>query len=84
METRYPDEFRRDAVRTATAIGLTRPQAASDLAVGLSTLNMWVQKHPHDDPMAGPDEDVEKKCPPAQEISTSTRGEGRVKMATMH
>jgi len=49
METRYPDEFRRDAVRTATAIGLTRPQAASDFAVGLSTLNMWVQKHPPDE-----------------------------------
>jgi transposase len=27
---------------------LTRPQAASDLGVGLSTLNKWVQKHQHD------------------------------------
>jgi transposase len=37
MATRYTDEFRRDAVRIATTSGLTRPQAASDLGVGLST-----------------------------------------------
>jgi transposase len=37
METRYTDEFRRDAVRIAVTIGLTRPQVSSDLGVGLST-----------------------------------------------
>jgi len=42
MATRYTDEFRRDAVRIATTSGLTRPQAASDLGVGLSTLNKTV------------------------------------------
>ena len=46
MATRYTDEFRRDAVKIATTGGLTRPQIASDLGVGLSTLNRWVQKHP--------------------------------------
>ncbi|WP_093741852.1 IS3 family transposase [Sulfitobacter delicatus] len=61
MATRYTDEFRRDAVRIATTSGLTRPQAASDLGVGLSTLNKWVQKHQHDDLMSGPHEDVEKE-----------------------
>ena len=61
MATRYTDEFRRDAVRIATTSGLTRPQAASDLGVGLSTLNKWVQKHLHDDLMLGPHEDVEKE-----------------------
>jgi transposase-like protein len=46
MATRYTDEFRRDAVRIAVTSGLTRPQVSSDLGVGLSTLNKWVQKHP--------------------------------------
>jgi len=58
---RYTDEFRRDAVRIATTSGLTRPQIASDLGVGLSTLNKWVQKHEHDDLMSGPHEGVEKE-----------------------
>ncbi len=53
MATRYTDEFRRDAVRIATTSGLTRPQVSSDLGVGLSTLNKWVQKHQHDDLMSG-------------------------------
>ena len=44
MATRYTDEFCRDAVRIATTSGLTRPQTAADLGVGLSTLNKWVQK----------------------------------------
>jgi transposase len=61
MATRYTEEFRRDEVRIATTSGLTRPQIASDLGVGLSTLNKWVQKHQHDDLMSGPDEDVEKE-----------------------
>ena len=61
MATRYTDEFRRDAVRIATSSGLTRPQVLSDLGVGLSTLNKWVQKHQHDDLMSGPHEDVEKE-----------------------
>lgn len=61
MATRYTDEFRRDAVRIATTSGLTRPQPASDLGSGLSTLNKWVQKHQHDDLMAGPHANVEKE-----------------------
>jgi transposase len=61
MATRYTDEFRRDAVRIAISSGLTRPRVSSDLGVGLSTLNKWVQKHQHDDLMSGPHEDVEKE-----------------------
>jgi len=61
MTIRYTEEFRRDAVSIATTSGLTRPQIASDLGVGLSTLNKWVQKHQHDDLMSGPHEDVEKE-----------------------
>ena len=61
MAKRYTDEFRRDALRIATTSGLTRPQLSSDLGVGLSTLNKWVQQHQHDDLMSGSDEDVEKE-----------------------
>ena len=61
MAPRYSDEFRLDAVRIATTSGLTRPQFASDLGVGVSTLNKWVQKYQHDDLMSGPHEDVEKE-----------------------
>ena len=61
MATRYTDEFRRDAVRIAVTSGLIRPQVSSDLDVGLSTLNKWVQKHQHDDLMLGPHEDAEKE-----------------------
>ena len=35
----HSDEFKRYAVRIATTSGLTRRQVASDLGVGLSTLN---------------------------------------------
>jgi transposase len=61
MAKRYTDEFRRDAVRIAISSGLMRPQVSSDLGVGLSTLNKWVQQHQHDDLMSGPHEDVEKE-----------------------
>lgn len=61
MATSYTEEFRRDAVRISTTSGLTRPQIASDLGVGLSMLNKWVQKHQHEDLMSGPHEDVEKE-----------------------
>jgi transposase len=61
MAKRYTEEFRRDAVRMALTSGLTRPQLSSDLGVGVSTLNKWVQKHEHDDLMSGPHEDVEKE-----------------------
>ena len=60
-ETRYTDEFRRDAVRIALISGLSRPKVVSDLGNGLSTLNKWVQKHQHDDLMSGPHEDIEKE-----------------------
>ena len=39
------DEFRKDAVRLALTSGLTRKQVASDLGVGMSTLNKWITAH---------------------------------------
>ncbi len=46
MAKKHTEEFRRDAVRMALNSGLTRLQLSSDLGVGVSTLNKWVQKHP--------------------------------------
>ena len=42
MGLKRTDKFRADAVRVALTSGLTRKQVASDLGVGLSTLNKWV------------------------------------------
>ncbi len=39
------EKFRQEAVRIALTSGLTRKQVASDLGVGLSTLNKWVTTH---------------------------------------
>jgi transposase len=61
MAKRSTDEFWRDAVRMAISSGLKRPRVSSDLGVGLSTLNKWVQHHQHDDLMFGPHADVQKE-----------------------
>ena len=53
MAKRYTDDFCSDAVKIATTSGLTRPQLSSDLGVGLSTLNKWVQQQQHHDLMPG-------------------------------
>ncbi len=45
MGLKRTDEFRQDAVRIALTSGLTRKQVASDLGVGLSTLNKWITAH---------------------------------------
>ena len=45
MGLKRKGEFRADAVRIALTSGLTRKQVASDLGVGLSTLNKWVTAH---------------------------------------
>ncbi len=45
MGTKRTEEFRTDAVRIALTSGLTRRQVASDLGVGLSTLNKWGAAH---------------------------------------
>ncbi len=57
MGTTRTDEFRADAVRIALTSGLTRRQVASDLGIGLSTLNKWVTAHR--DTNVVPDKDLE-------------------------
>ncbi len=55
MGLKRTDEFRRDAVRIALTSGLTRKQVASDLGVGLSTLNKWISAHRDTDVVAKED-----------------------------
>lgn len=43
MTAIHSDEFKRDAVRIALTSGLTLRQVASDLGIGLSTLDKWVR-----------------------------------------
>ena len=43
MANGHSEEFKRDAVRIAMTSGLTRRQVASDLGVGVSTLNKWIK-----------------------------------------
>ena len=45
MGLKRTDEFRHDAVRIALTSGLTRKQVASDLGVGMSTLNKWIKAY---------------------------------------
>lgn len=45
MGLKRTGEFRKDAVRIALTIGLTRRQVADDLGVGMSTLNRWITAH---------------------------------------
>ena len=60
MGLKRTDEFRVDAVRIALTSGLTRKQVASDLGVGLSTLNKWVAAYRDTDVVS--DKDLDLAC----------------------
>ncbi len=53
--------FRSEAVQLALSSGLTRKEVASDLGIGMSTLNKWVTQHKHEDLMSGPHDDAHKE-----------------------
>jgi len=61
MRTKRTDEFRQDAVRIALTNGLTRRQVASDLGVGLSTLNKWVTAHRDTDVVSSEDRELARE-----------------------
>ncbi len=61
MGTKRTDEFRADAVRAALTSELTRKQVASDLGVGLSTLNKWVTAHRDTDVVSDKDLDLARE-----------------------
>ena len=69
------DEFRKDAVRLALSSkdqdlirgikfpedGLTRKQIASDLGVGMSTLNKWITAHRDTDVVSAEDRELARE-----------------------
>jgi len=55
------DEFRKDAVRIALTSGLTRKQIASDLGVGMSTLNKWIMAHRDTDVVSVEDRELARE-----------------------
>ena len=58
MGLKRTDELRQDAVRIALTGGLTRKQVASDLGVGLSTLNKWITAYRDTDVVSKEDLDL--------------------------
>ncbi len=59
--TRFPKEFRDEAVRLALISGRSRREIAADLRVGLSTLRHWLDSHREreiDDPPEERQEDM--------------------------
>jgi len=60
------EEFKHDAVRIALTSGLIRRQVASDLGVGVSTLNNWIKVAQDSEDASLPDADlvreVERLC----------------------
>ena len=61
MEQTRTDEFRKDAVRIALTSGLTRKQIASDLGVGMSTLNKWITAHRDTDVVSVEDRELARE-----------------------
>jgi len=55
------DEFRKDAVRIALTSGLTRKQIASDLGVGMSTLNKRITAHRDTDVVSVEDRELARE-----------------------
>ena len=45
MNKQYSEEYKLEAVRLVLEGGLTVPKAASDLGIGVSTLERWIAKY---------------------------------------
>ena len=65
MAKKHTKEFQQEAVRIALSSDLSRKQVASDLGVGFSTLDRWIQIHRHRDDVSAPtDIDLEQEVMP--------------------
>lgn len=58
MANGQSEEFKGDAVRIALTSGLTRRQVASDLGIGVSTLNKWIKVAQDNEDASLPDADL--------------------------
>ena len=61
MGLKRTDAARQVAVRIALTSGLSRKQVASDLGVGMSTLNKWITAHRDTDVVSKEDLDFAKE-----------------------
>lgn len=57
----FTEDFRKEAVRLALSSDLFQHQVADDLGLGHSTLSKWMSAFRHDDLLAGPHNDLQKK-----------------------
>ena len=78
MSLKKSDNFKTEAVQLALTSGLTRKQIASDLGIGMSTLNKWVGEHKHEDLMSGPHDDVHKEINPLRKENCILREEREI------
>jgi transposase len=58
---RFPDEFKREAVRLVQISGRTIEQVADDLGIGRSTLGKWLTHYREADLLSGPHDDMAKE-----------------------
>ncbi len=58
MANGHSEEFKCDAVRIALTSGLKRRQVASDLGIGVSTLNKWIKVAQDNEDASLPDADL--------------------------
>jgi transposase len=85
MGQRYGEEFKREAVRLALTSGLPRKQISTDLGVGFSTLNKWMQQSRDEDPLQGPQVDQEKELSRLRKENRILREEREIlKKAAVH
>jgi len=75
MGQQYDEEFKREVVRHALMSGLPRKQISTDLGVGLSTLNKWMQQSRDDDLLKGPQVDQEMELSRLRKENRSLREE---------
>ncbi len=57
----FTEEFKREALRILETSDLTIKQVASDLGIGLSTLNRWRRDFREADLLSSPHEDQDKE-----------------------
>lgn len=61
MSSQRTAEFRAEAVRIALTSGLPRRQIATDLGIGYSTLNKWIEKNRRDPEGPAVQSDLERE-----------------------
>lgn len=78
MANGHSEEFKRDAVRIALTSGLTRRQVASDLGMGVSTLNKWIKVAQESEDASLPDADLVREVERLRKENTVLKQEREI------